>query len=108
MEHYSLKRVFTNSDMTREAMKHHETSRTSRVKQQDSQDFGCKQKALTLRCLSHFAGPTVTVDIFSVAAVTTEVEDLRTLRLGNQDEPREESDSKSVAIKVNVWNELVL
>ena len=99
---------FTNSDATREAMKHHETSWTSSVKQQDSQDFGCKQKALTPRCLSHFAGPTVTVDIFSVAAVTTEVEDLRTLRLGNQDEPREESDSKLVAIKVNVWNELVL
>jgi len=38
------------------------------------------QTLLNHRCLSHFAGPTVTVDIFSVAAVTTEVEDLRTLR----------------------------
>ncbi len=64
------------------------------------------KNTLTPRCLSHFAGPTVTVDIFSVAAVTTEVEDLRTLRLGNQDEPRVESREESsklvLAVKVNV------
>lgn len=35
---------------------------------------------LNHRCLTHFTGSTVTVDIFSLAAVATEVEDLRMLR----------------------------
>lgn len=32
-----------------------------------------------LRCLTHFTGSTVNVDIFSLAGVATEVEDLRML-----------------------------